>query len=81
MEIRFCVDCRQADDHPRHLALDGDHHMDCHAAAGCDLCKVSVQGSGGVTGAAFREHIQANGDAHRAAHAAIQGLAFEGQES
>lgn len=79
LEIRFCVDCRQADDHPRHLAIDGDHHMDCHAAKGCGVCAVSVRGAEGVTGDAFREHVVANGDQHRAEHNALLGQTHEGQ--
>jgi hypothetical protein len=61
--IRFCPLCKQADDHPRHVRGDEDEnlarHMDCCAAAGCPdgTCVVITADSGGVTGAAFLDHI------------------------
>jgi hypothetical protein len=74
--IRFCPECRQADDHPRHrIATEPDdlaRHMDCCAARGCPdgRCDVALVGAGGKTGAALLEHLLDRGDTSKqlAAH-------------
>lgn len=58
--IRFCVACKQADDHPRHeiagtngadSMTDGPMHMDCCAEArGCALCAAQLERARVATG-------------------------------
>lgn len=43
---RFCDVCKQTDDHPRHTLGTQVRHMDCCAAEGCEVCKVTEEAYG-----------------------------------
>lgn len=62
--VRPCIGCGQSDDHPRHeiVVADGQHtsvlwHMDCHAAAGCEVCADQIKGAKGAQGDKLRAHL------------------------
>lgn len=59
---RTCIGCKQTDDHPRHVMVEGGAevtwHMDCHSlVTGCETCKGIVTGSDGVTGDKLRTYL------------------------
>lgn len=54
---RNCDCCGQIDDHPRHVTLRSEKHMDCCAAEGCQTCAKVVAESGGKQGAELVAHI------------------------
>lgn len=60
---RFCPECTQVDDHPRHVR-DTDPkgvalHMDCCAARGCPegVCGQVIDAAGDKRGGALLQHI------------------------
>lgn len=54
---RECTECRQIDDHPRHVTMQFERHMDCCAALGCATCAKVVAESSGKQGAELVAHI------------------------
>ncbi len=62
-QLRVCDVCNQADDHPRHVQRSEDErrvltrHMDCCAAAGCDICAATEVEYGQRRGQELIDHL------------------------
>jgi len=55
--LRFCDECKQVDDHPRHVQKSGIRHLDCCAATGCETCAETEQATEGRRGQELIDHL------------------------
>lgn len=61
--VRFCPECKQADDHPRHVIAGEDpsiaRHLDCCRNVGCPdgTCNVATAGAEDKRGGELVEHL------------------------
>jgi hypothetical protein len=91
---RTCQGCRKSDDHPHHvqavfarhpvtdaeLDLSVSRHIDCCAAAGCEVCSTHLEFTQGKKGAELVAHMQALPKAHARALFERHGIESPGFE-
>lgn len=54
---RHCDACGQIDNHPRHVTVKRDRHMDCCAEVGCDTCSGQLAKADGKQGDDLVGHL------------------------